>query len=136
MLKSRSSGVSGGAIDAIEGCGDAFASTARAAAWSRQLPAVLKNEMARRTGGGLQNETPLSISGDRLHDMNEVVLDLPLRDAEHVRELVGGKSGSAQQLDHPLSCRLWSRQHPAILGKQAVNSKLNGSRDFGRMKAR
>ena len=30
--------------------------------------------MALRTGGGLQNETPLPISGDRLHDMNEVVL--------------------------------------------------------------
>lgn len=112
MLKSRSSGFSGGSIDAIAGCGDAFASAARAAAWSRQLPAVVKNEMALRTGGGLQNETPLPISGDRLHDMNEVVLDLPLRDAEHLRELVGGKSGSAQQLDHPLSCRLWYRQHP------------------------
>jgi hypothetical protein len=116
MVKSRNSGFSRGAIDAIAGCGDAFASAARAAAWSRQLPAVLKNEMALRTGGGLQNETPLPISGDRLHDMNEVVLNL--------------------QLDHPLSCRLWSRQHPAILGKNAVNSKLNGSRDFGRMKAR
>ena len=74
--------------------------------------------------------------GDRLHDMNEVVLDLPLRDAEHLRELVGGKSGSAQQLDHPLSCRLWYRQHPGHPREECVNSKLNGSRDFGRMKAR
>jgi hypothetical protein len=136
MLKNRSSSLSRGSINAIAGCGDAFASAARAAAWSRQLPAVLKNEMALRTGGGLQNETPLPISGDRLHDMNEVVLDLPLRDAEHLRELVRGKSRSAQQFDHALPRRPWYRQHPAILGKNLLNSKLNGSPDFGRMKAR
>jgi hypothetical protein len=68
--------------------------------------------------------------------MDQVVLDLPLRDAEHLRELVRGKSRSAQQFDHVLPRRPWYRQHPAILGKNLLNSKLNGSPDFGRMKAR
>jgi hypothetical protein len=49
---------------------------------------------------------PLPVSGNGLHDMDKVVLDLPLRDAEHLRQLVSGKSRSAQQLDHALPRRL------------------------------
>ena len=77
-------------VYAVPGSGDALAPTTGAASRPGEFCAIAEHETAVLTRGGFQNEVPGSIPCDSLHDMPEMIFHLPLRNAEELRELIGG----------------------------------------------
>ena len=61
--------------------------------------------------GRLQDESFVAIPSNRLDDVRKVVLHLPLRNSEALREFIGGQPGTGQELDDALSYRLGQRRH-------------------------
>jgi hypothetical protein len=85
----------GNGIYAVAGSRDALASTAGTTARFGKLGAAAKDEAAILAAGRFQNESTLSITRDGLHDVSEMFLHLPFRNAEELRELIGGQTGAA-----------------------------------------
>jgi hypothetical protein len=63
-----------------------FASAARATAGPRQACSLTKDIPTVMARGRLQHKAPGSISSERLHDVKQMVFNVPFRDAEQ-----GGK---------------------------------------------
>ena len=111
--------VSGGAllklwrrwIDAIARCRDGLASTLWAAAWARQTAAVTEDKVTVLTACRVQDEPPCLVARDGLHDMVQMLLDLSLRNAQHLCQLVRRQPGSRDEVDDPLTRRPLGRQH-------------------------
>lgn len=75
-------------IDAIPWCRDGFPSTMRAAARACQTAAVTKDKVTVLTACRVQDEPPCFVVRDGLYNVGQMVLDLALRDAQHLGELV------------------------------------------------
>jgi len=93
-------------LNAVPRSGDALAPAAWAAARSGEFRAVAKDKAAVLAAGWFQDEASISIPRDGFHDMREMILHLPLRNAEELRKLVGGQPGAGQEPDHALAHRL------------------------------
>ena len=93
-------------VNAVPGSGDALASAAWAAARSGEFRTVAKDKAAVLAAGWFQDEASGQIPRDGFHDMCEMILYLPLRNAEELRKLVGGQPGSGQEPDQSLAHRL------------------------------
>src|SRR5205807_7366726 len=81
---------------------DRLAAALRAPAGPSQAGASAKDVTAVLTGGRLQTEPALPGPGHRLGDVREMLFDLPLGDAEAVREVSGRAARAGQHLDDPL----------------------------------
>ncbi len=62
---------------------------------------------------------------DGFYDVFEVILDLPLGNAEHLGQLVGRQARADQQFDHALAGRAWGSEHGIIVGESAMELKRN-----------
>lgn len=102
-----------------------FAFAARAAARFRQLPAIAEHIAAVRTRGGFEDETAAAVPCDRLGDVVEMVFDLALGNAEHLRQLIGRQPGVGQELDEALARRAFWKRHGAIMVRQSVGAMQN-----------
>lgn len=85
----------------------------RAAAWARQTAAVTKDEVTVLTACRVQDEPPCLVARDGFHDMGQMLLDLPLGNAQHLCQLVRRQTGARDQVDDPLTRRPFGRQHDA-----------------------
>ena len=65
-----------------------FASAARATAGARQTCSLTKDIPAVMARGWLQHKVPGSISSERLHDVKQMVFNVPFRDAEQGGEFI------------------------------------------------
>ncbi len=63
--------------------------------------------------------------GDGFHDVFEMILDLPLGNAEHLGQLVRGQTRADQQFDHALTGRACGSEHRIIVGESAMELKRN-----------
>ena len=81
-------------IDAVAWCRDGFASTLRAAAWTRQTAAVTKDKVTVVTACRVQDEPPCLVACDGLHDVGQMPLDLSLGNAQHLCQLVRLEPGA------------------------------------------
>jgi hypothetical protein len=62
---------------------------------------------------------------DGFYDVFEVILDLPLGNAEHLGQLVRGQARADEQFDHALAGRAWGSEHGIIVGESAMELKRN-----------
>ena len=65
-----------------------FASAARATAGPRQTCSLTKDIPTIMARGRLQHKAPGSISSERLHDVKQMVFNVPFRDAEQGGEFI------------------------------------------------
>lgn len=91
----------------------------RAAAGLGQFPAVAEHVTAVRTAGGFEDKPAAAIMYERFGDVKQMVFDLPLRNAEHLRQLVGGQSGADQQIDEALARRPVGERHKASIVRKS-----------------
>ncbi len=56
--------------------------------------------------------------------MFEMILDLPLGNAEHLGQLVRGQTGADQQFDHALAWRACGNEHGRIVIQLQRKAKL------------
>ena len=83
----------------------------RAAAGPGELGSIAKYEPAIKTGGWFEDEAASAIPRDRFDDMDEMLLDLSLGDAQHLCQLVGRESSVGQEFDDPLARGAFGREH-------------------------
>lgn len=83
----------------------------RAAARSGEAASLAEFEPAVLTGRGVQQEAARTVSRHRFNDVGEVILYLPLRDTQHLGQLMSGAEGSGDQVDDPLAWGLLGREH-------------------------
>jgi hypothetical protein len=83
----------------------------RAAARSGEAASLAEYEPAVLTGGGIQQEAARTVSRHRFHDVGEVILYLPLRDTQHLGQLMCGAEGSSDQVDDSLAWGLLGLEH-------------------------
>lgn len=100
-----------------------LSSTMGATAGPGELGAVAKDEAAVRTGRGFVDEAAGTVPRERLDRVGEVIFDLPLRNSESLRELIGGETAADKQFDEALARRPVRRQHRGIVGFSRRNSK-------------
>ena len=67
--------------------------------------------------------------GDGFHDVFEVILDLPLGNAEHLGQLVRGQTRADQQFDHALTGRACGSEHGHIVIQRRRKAKLGAPED-------
>ena len=85
----------------------------RAAAWARQTAATTKDKVTVLTARRVQNEPSCLVVRDGFYDVNEMLLDLSLGNAQHLGQLVRRQPGVGDQVDDPLTRRPFGRQHDA-----------------------
>ncbi len=83
----------------------------RAAARARETPAITKDKVTVLTACRVQDESPCLVARDGFHDMGQMLLDLSLANAQHLRQLVRREPGARDQVDDPLTRCLFGRQH-------------------------
>lgn len=52
--------------------------------------------------------------------MRQVFLDLPLSNAQHLRQLMGGESSAGQEMNDPLARGTLGRQHGVMVGDRTI----------------
>ena len=77
-------------IDAVARCGNVLAPAEGAAAGAGQPAAVAEDERAILAAGRLQDESAGLVQGERFHHVGEMILDLPFRNPQHLRQGVFG----------------------------------------------
>ena len=85
----------------------------RAAAWSRQTAAVTKDKVTVLTTCRVQDEPSCLVAHDGLHNVGQMFLDLSLGNAQYLCQLEGRQPGACDQVDDPLTRRLFGKQHVA-----------------------
>jgi len=68
--------------------GNRFAPAAGATAWPRQASSLAEDIPAIMANRGLQQKAPGSIARERSHDVDQVMFNVPLRDAEQGGEFI------------------------------------------------
>lgn len=71
-------------IDAIAWCHNSLASTMWAAARARQTTAIMENKITALTECRVQNKPSRFVTRDGLHDMSQMLLDLPFPNPQHL----------------------------------------------------
>ena len=102
-----------------------FALAPRAAARPRELPAVTEDVAAVRTGGRFEDEAAGAITRERFGHVVQMVFDAPLRDAEHLGQLVGRQPGAGEEVDDALAGRAFGKRHEASMVRQATSPMQN-----------
>ena len=71
-------------IDAVTWGRNSLASTTWAAARARQTAAIMENKVTALTECRVQNKPSRFVTRDGLHDMSQMLLDLPLPNPQHL----------------------------------------------------
>lgn len=61
--------------------------------------------------------------------MRQVFFDLPLGNAQHLRQLMGGESSAGQEINNPLARGAFGRRHEVMVGNSPSKAKLGRGRD-------
>jgi hypothetical protein len=102
-----------GLIDAVTWGRNGFTSTTGATAWACKTPAVAKNKVTGSTVCWIEDESSSFVVRDGLHDVGQMFLDLPLRNSQHLCQLMRGQPGLCDRTDDPLTRCLFGRHNDA-----------------------
>ena len=111
-------------IDAVPGRGDIFAVALGTATRPGEPPAVMKDELAIVAARRFQNKPAGLVMRDGFHDVFEMILDLPLGNAEHLGQLMRRQARADQQVDHALARSSWGIEHGRIVIQRHRKTKL------------
>ena len=98
-------------IDAVTRCGDIFTVALGAATGPGEPPPIAKYELTILTARRLQDEAAGLVMADGFDNVFEMILNLPLGNAEHLGQLVRGQTRADQQFDHALARRASGSKH-------------------------
>jgi len=114
-------------INAVPRGGDIFAVALRAATGSGEPPTVAEDKLAILAAGRFQDEAAGLVVRDGFHDVFQMILDLPLGNAEHLGQLVCRQTGTGQQVDHALPGSPRGSEHGRIVIQRRRKAKPGAS---------
>ena len=98
-----------------------------AATGSGEPPTVAEDKLAILAAGRLQDEAAGLVVRDGFHDVFQMILDLPLGNAEHLGQLVCRQTGAGQQFDDALAGSPCGREHGRIVIQRRRKAKPGAS---------